>query len=170
MDLLRIFNLVDDRHDVNVQGTYEEPLFQADHIGDLLGMKKIGDTIKDFSVKYKVSLSTTILGVPQEVTFLTEKGLYKILGLSRNNVAKTFQEWMSNVVKEIRTNGEYKVVPDPVIEPEDDEIDALVSNYVPVPAPQDVPQDAPSPTVPLGAPTTSPASTPATRRSSSTTP
>lgn len=37
----------------------------------------------------------------QDVTFLTEKGLYKILFKSRKPIAEKFQNWVCDVVKEL---------------------------------------------------------------------
>jgi len=42
MDILKSFKL-------NNQGTHDEPLFQANQIGKLLGIKNISDNIKYFS-------------------------------------------------------------------------------------------------------------------------
>jgi hypothetical protein len=49
------------------------------------------------------------LGGAQEVTFLTEKGLYKVLFRSRKPIAQKFQNWVCEVVKEIRLTGIYKM-------------------------------------------------------------
>jgi anti-repressor protein len=47
------------------------------------------------------------LGGDQQVTFLTEKGLYKVLFKSRKPIAEKFQNWVCEVIKEIRLNGLY---------------------------------------------------------------
>ena len=47
------------------------------------------------------------LGGTQNVTFLTEKGLYKVLFKSRKPIAEKFQNWVCEVIKEIRINGVY---------------------------------------------------------------
>ena len=49
------------------------------------------------------------LGGAQEVTFLTEKGLYKVLFRSRKPIAQKFQNWVCEVIKEIRLKGIYKM-------------------------------------------------------------
>ena len=49
------------------------------------------------------------LGGEQDVTFLTEKGLYKVLFKSRKPIAEKFQNWVCEVIKEIRLNGKYKL-------------------------------------------------------------
>jgi hypothetical protein len=48
-------------------------------------------------------------GGTQQVTFLTEKGLYKILFKSRKQIAEQFQNWVCDVIKEIRLSGTYKL-------------------------------------------------------------
>ena len=49
------------------------------------------------------------LGGSQQVTFLTEKGLYKVLFKSRKPIAEKFQNWVCEVIKEIRLNGIYNL-------------------------------------------------------------
>ena len=39
---------------------------------------------------------------------LTEQGLYKIILHSKNNIAVKFQDWVFEVIEEIRKTGEYK--------------------------------------------------------------
>jgi hypothetical protein len=46
-------------------------------------------------------------GGTQHVTFLTEKGLYKVLFKSRKPIAEKFQNWVYEVIKELRINGIY---------------------------------------------------------------
>jgi hypothetical protein len=48
-------------------------------------------------------------GGNQQVTFLTEKGLYKVLFRSRKPIAHQFQNWVCEVIKEIRLTGQYKL-------------------------------------------------------------
>ena len=45
----------------------------------------------------------------QDVLFLTEIGLYRLLGMSRKEKARKFQKWIATVVKEIRLNGKYEL-------------------------------------------------------------
>ena len=44
---------------------------------------------------------------PKQVTFLTEKGLYKVLFKSRKPIAEKFQNWVCEIIKEIRLKGVY---------------------------------------------------------------
>jgi prophage antirepressor-like protein len=93
--------------DIQVYGTYEEPLFKAKDIGKLLEMSNIRETIKNFNNKQKVVSLTDTLGGEQETTFLTEQGLYKVLMRSRKKIAEQFQDWVCEVVEEIRRKGKY---------------------------------------------------------------
>ena len=116
MDILKAFSLLDTEYQINIQGTLEEPLFQANQIGKLLGISNIRDAIKDFSDNEKDVGLTDTLGGKQETIFLTEYGLYRLLGRSRKPIAHKFQEWMVSVLKEIRINGIYKLQQDKEID------------------------------------------------------
>ena len=116
MDILKAFSLLDTQYQINIQGTLEDPLFQANQIGKLLGISNIRDSIKEFSERDKhVVLTDTSTGL-KEANFLTEFGLYKLLGRSRKPIAHKFQEWMVSVLKEIRINGIYKLQQDKEID------------------------------------------------------
>ena len=109
MDILKAFKLLDETIEINIQGTLENPLFQANQIGKLLDLKNIRVNLQDFNdEEKKISLTYTLTGL-KETNFLTEIGLYKLLGRSRKPIAHTFQSWMINTIKEIRVNGFYKL-------------------------------------------------------------
>jgi hypothetical protein len=63
----------------------------------------------DFDDSEKVVHNMNTLGGNQDVTFLTEKGLYKVLFRSRKPIAQKFQNWVCEVIKEIRLKGIYKM-------------------------------------------------------------
>jgi len=92
---------------IQVYGTYEEPLFKAKDIGDLLEMSNIREVIKNFNNKQRCVSLTDTLGGQQNTTFLTEQGLYKVLMRSRKKIAEQFQDWVCEVVEEIRKKGKY---------------------------------------------------------------
>ena len=50
-----------------IQGTLEDPLFQANQIKKLLGVVNMRDGIKDFSENEKVVFLTDTLGGKQEI-------------------------------------------------------------------------------------------------------
>ena len=112
MDILKAFSLLDTEYQVNIQGTLEDPLFQANQIGKLLGIVNIRENLRDFLDNEKGVVLTDTPGGKQEIIFLTETGLYKLLGQSRKTIAHKFQKWMVSVLKEIRINGIYKLQQD----------------------------------------------------------
>ena len=110
MDIVKAFENNDMHLHITIQGTPEEPLFRASDIGELLEIVNIRNSIKDFdqTEKHGVHIVDAI-GRNQETTFLTEKGLYKILFKSRKPVAEKFTNWVCEVIKEIRLNGKYEL-------------------------------------------------------------
>jgi prophage antirepressor-like protein len=80
-------------------------LFKAKDIGDLLEMRNIREVIKNFNEKQRCEVSLTdAIGRQQNTTFLTEKGLYKVLMRSRKPIAEEFQDWVCELIKHIRLN------------------------------------------------------------------
>jgi prophage antirepressor-like protein len=65
---------------INIYGTYEEPLFKTKDICDLL------DILND-----------------SEHLFLTEYGLYDLLCVSSNPITKEFKLWVRDIIKQIRS-------------------------------------------------------------------
>ena len=111
LDLVRAFKDAGIAHgvDINISGTPEDPLFQANQVGALLGITNIRKTVHDFD-EYEVVKGVTTgytLGGPQTAAFLTELGLYRLLGMSRKPIARPFQKWVAQVIKEIRLKGMY---------------------------------------------------------------
>lgn len=111
MDILKIFNLYDNEIKINIIGTVDNPLFQANQIGKLLGLRNIRETIKNFDEDEKKDnvITADAIGRNQNTTFLTENGLYRLLGMSRKEEARVFQKWICNVIKEIRLTGKYEL-------------------------------------------------------------
>ncbi len=109
MDIVKAFNSNNLHTDITIKGTYEDPLFRASDVGLILDIKFIHNSIKDFDNDEKVSRRTLTLGGPQEVFFLTELGLYRLLGQSRKPIAREFQKWIAKVIKEIRLTGKYEL-------------------------------------------------------------
>lgn len=109
MDIVKAFSLNENTATINIQGTHEEPLFQANQIGQILGLTNIRATISKFDDdEVHVNTIDTNAG-KRECTFLTELGLYRLIMLSRKPIAKTFQKWVASVIKEIRINGKYEL-------------------------------------------------------------
>ena len=109
MDILKAFKIVDKEININIQGTFDEPLFQANQIGKILELSNINENLKDFGNDEKVIILTDSFRGIQKTSFLTEIGLYRLLGRSRKPIASLFQKWIINVIKDIRVNGIYKL-------------------------------------------------------------
>ena len=93
---------------ITIKGTATNPLFRASDIGSILEISNVRQTIKDFDNTEKVAVSITdSIGRDQNVSFLTELGLYQLLFISRKPIAKIFKKWVCEVIKEIRLNGVY---------------------------------------------------------------
>jgi len=107
MEIVKAFNDNNLHTDILIKGTVNEPLFRASDIGEILEITNIRSNIKDFdNTERHVDTIYTSTG-PKQVTFLTEKGLYKVLFKSRKPIAEKFQNWVCEVIKEIRLNGIY---------------------------------------------------------------
>jgi len=92
---------------IEIYGTYKNPLFKASDIGNLLGIKNVKDTIKNYSNKQKLGVGLTDPhGRLQETNMLTEQGLYKILMRSRKPIAEEFQDWVCELIENIRLNSD----------------------------------------------------------------
>jgi prophage antirepressor-like protein len=109
MDILKAFKIADETNAINIAGTYEDPLFQANQIGKILGLTNIRVTIQSFDEDEKHVSTTYTLGGEQKVACLTELGLYRLLGMCKKPIARTFQKWVYNTIKEIRVKGRYEL-------------------------------------------------------------
>ena len=109
MDIVKAFNTNDLHTEIVIKGTVTDPLFRASDVGVVLELSNIRATIIDFDESEKVVSIVDTLGGAQQVTFLTEKGLYKVLFRSRKPIAQKFQNWVCEVIKEIRLKGIYKM-------------------------------------------------------------
>lgn len=107
MEVVRAFNANDLYTEIVIKGTSEEPLFRASDIGVILGISNMRTTTSNFDETEKVMQNMETSGGEQQVTFLTEFGLYQVLFNSRKPIAKTFKKWVCQVIKEIRINGSY---------------------------------------------------------------
>lgn len=108
LSIVRVFKMMglDRGIEININGTIDDPLFQANQVGDLIGISNIRDTIRDFDDD-EVRMDVTEMN--RMASFLTELGLYRLLGMSRKPIARTFQKWVAKVVKEIRQTGKYEL-------------------------------------------------------------
>jgi prophage antirepressor-like protein len=107
MEIVKAFNSNELHTNIVIKGDCNNPLFRASDIGEILEMSNIRAHIVNFDdTERHVNTIDTSTG-PKQVTFLTEKGLYKLLFKSRKPIAERFQNWVCEVIKEIRLNGVY---------------------------------------------------------------
>jgi prophage antirepressor-like protein len=109
MEVVKAFTANDMHTEIVIKGTINEPLFRASDIGEILEISNIRSSIQAFDdTERRVDTMDTSTG-PKQVTFLTEKGLYKVLFKSRKPIAEKFQNWVCDVIKEIRLTGTYNL-------------------------------------------------------------
>ena len=110
MDIVKAFNSNELHTEIVIKGTYDNPLFRAIDVGEILGISNIRQSIHDFDNTEKDAVITNdATGRQQNITFLTEKGLYKVLFKTRKPIAEKFQNWVCEVIKEIRLSGKYEL-------------------------------------------------------------
>ena len=109
MEIIKAFTTNDMHMNITIGGTIQNPLFRASDIGNILDTTSINVIIRDYDKNDKILLPVKTLGGEQMVSFLTESGLYKILFRSRKPIAEKFQNWVCEVIKEIRINGQYQL-------------------------------------------------------------
>ena len=86
---------IDDTINQNIINQFTSEL-ELKYIGDLLEIKDIKSTIRDFEKDEVHSMHLTdSLNRTQETNMLTEQGLYKLLMISRKPIAKQFQKLMA---------------------------------------------------------------------------
>ena len=107
MDIVKAFNTNELHTEIVIKGTVDDPLFRASDIGTILEISNIRTSIQHFDETEKCVHTMDTHGGSQQVTFLTEKGLYKVLFKSRKPIAEKFQNWVCEVIKEIRLHGLY---------------------------------------------------------------
>lgn len=109
MDILQAFALNGVSHEINILWEDDRPLFRATEIASVVDIKKVRNSIKHFKPRHKVARIVGTRGGYQEVLFLTEQGVYKLLATSRKPMAEPFQDWLEDVVVSIRKNGKYEL-------------------------------------------------------------
>lgn len=61
MDILKAVKIEINEFPVNIQGTHDDPLFQANQIAKILDIRNIRDAIKDFNEDERGALSNCTL-------------------------------------------------------------------------------------------------------------
>ena len=103
MDIIRAFTTNSLHTEIIIKGTVENPLFRASDVALILEISNIRASIKDFNESEKVVHTMTTPGGPQNVLFLTQTGLFRLLFRSKNPIALQVQYWVCDVVKELHT-------------------------------------------------------------------
>ena len=109
MEIVKAFNSNNMHTEIIIKGTYETPLFRMSDIGEVLGLSNIHASTQNFNEKEKVIQHIQTTGGKQNVSFLTERGLYKILFRTNKPIAEQFQNWACDIITEIRLHGKYIV-------------------------------------------------------------
>ena len=109
MEIVKAFTENDVNMNITILRENENYLFRATDVGEVLGIANIRTSMTDFDETEKDVRVTDTLGGKQNVTYLTEIGLYKILFRSKKEIAKQFQKWVFQVIKEIRIKGVYEL-------------------------------------------------------------
>lgn len=78
-EIVKAFTSNEMHTNITIRGTFEEPLFRASDIAEILEINTIRSSIKDYNDTEKVAVSINTLVDMQNVNFLTERGLYKLL-------------------------------------------------------------------------------------------
>jgi prophage antirepressor-like protein len=95
---------------LNVYGTFDKPLFLANEVGVFLGLKSCRSSLRHVNPLWKHVQPMPTLGGVQQMTFLSESGLYKLIMRSDKEEAVKFQEWIcEDVLPAIRKTGQYKM-------------------------------------------------------------
>lgn len=96
--------------EIQVYGTYDEPLFQAKPIGKMLGLTNIRANLLQVKDNWKVVKRIDTPGGMQKATFVKEPGLYKLIMRSDKKEAVEFQDWICcDVLPSIRKTGRYEL-------------------------------------------------------------
>lgn len=111
MEVIQAFNLNDQAHDIHIHiDINESTWFRAYDIGKVLGIKDVTSSIRHYDEVYKSSKPIKTIGGEQQVLFLSELGLYKLIMSSRKPAAEHFQKWVFTVIQTLRKTGKYVLV------------------------------------------------------------
>jgi prophage antirepressor-like protein len=103
-DLIKSF----DGHAIRVVGTAETPLFVAADVCAVQGLQNTSQSIDSLDDDEKGVCLTDTLGGKQNLTVVTESGLYHLIFKSRKESAKRFRRWVTeDVLPSIRRDGFY---------------------------------------------------------------
>lgn len=96
---------------IKIYGSIESPLFKATDVAEWIdysksnGKYKVSQMTKSIDEEEKGIYNVATLGGIQELTFLTEDGLYEVCMQSRKPVAKEMKKKIKQYLKSIRLTG-----------------------------------------------------------------
>ncbi|MEI6494285.1 MAG: BRO family protein [Verrucomicrobiota bacterium] len=98
---------------VRVAGTPDNPIFCAVDVCEILGIENSRDAIASLDADEKITVANSDgnprAGIPHQLAFVTESGLYTLIFKSRKQEAKTFRKWVTaEVLPAIRRTGGYQ--------------------------------------------------------------
>lgn len=94
---------------LRIAGTQEEPLICAKDACEALGIANSRDALNRVPNDEKGVVTTDTLGGPQEMVFVNEPGLYRLVFLSRKSEAEAFKNKVfREVLPAIRKTGAYR--------------------------------------------------------------
>ena len=93
---------------IRVLGDSSNPLFIASDICKILDITNVSQALSSIPEKWKGIILNKTSGGKQNMYYVTEPGLYKLITKSKKKIAEKFQEWLyEEVLPKIRKNGEY---------------------------------------------------------------
>lgn len=105
-ELVKAFNY--DPNEVRITMKENNPWFCLKDVCDILEIGNITDTVKRLDEKGLDKIEVLTLGGIQEMWFVNEANLYRVIFRSNKKEAKKFQDWVFNdVLPSIRKNGFY---------------------------------------------------------------
>ena len=111
MTLITLKDFAFNDQKITVYGTNENPLFMANEIGTLLGLVNIRENLRHIPPDWKDVSKVDTLGGQQNVTFINEQALYKLVFRSNKPFADQFTNKVCEILKELRKTGRYEMRP-----------------------------------------------------------
>jgi anti-repressor protein len=88
-----------------------EPIWIGRDVCDVVGISKYRDALSQLDADERVSIAVDTPGGVQQMTGVTEAGLWSLLLISRSPKVKPFKRWLTHeVLPAIRKNGRYDAV------------------------------------------------------------
>lgn len=109
MEFAVLSNALFNGNEVRIYGTIDNPLFVANDIGAILGIKNVRDIVSKFEGYEKEAVGIPDgLGATRLTTVLTESGLYTLVLKSKKAEAREFKRWLLlEVLPSLRKTGTY---------------------------------------------------------------